>query len=146
MKKLLFTALASSALLFTGCANNTYSSQNVGSIERIQYGEVVEARFITVSDDGLGTLGGAIIGGLAGSVFGGGKGKTAMTAAGALAGGAIGNQMNQSQGQELRIRLENGEEFTTTTKASTTPSVFRAGDKVRVYINGNRITRIYLRN
>lgn len=40
-----------------------------------------------------GTVGGAIVGGLLGSTIGGGRGRTAMTAVGAGAGGYIGNQM-----------------------------------------------------
>ncbi|WJJ94598.1 glycine zipper 2TM domain-containing protein [Neopusillimonas aromaticivorans] len=40
-----------------------------------------------------GTVGGAVIGGLLGSTIGGGRGRTAMTAVGAGAGGYLGNQM-----------------------------------------------------
>ena len=40
-----------------------------------------------------GTIGGAVVGGLLGSTIGGGRGRTAMTAVGAGAGGYLGNQM-----------------------------------------------------
>jgi surface antigen len=45
---------------------------------------------------GIGTLGGAALGGLAGSQIGGGSGKLAAVAVGTLLGAVVGNQVGQS--------------------------------------------------
>ena len=44
----------------------------------------------------IGTLGGAALGGLLGSQFGGGTGKLALTGAGVLVGGLVGNQVGKA--------------------------------------------------
>ncbi|MGH8426623.1 MAG: RT0821/Lpp0805 family surface protein [Gammaproteobacteria bacterium] len=63
------------------------------------------------SKEQTGTLVGAGAGALVGSQFGGGSGKTLMTIAGAiggaLAGGAIGKKMDQSDRQKTAMALEN---------------------------------------
>ena len=55
-------------------------------------------------NEGLGTVSGAVIGGLVGSRFGQGGGKVAAIAAGALLGGFLGNQIGRNLDQEAQAR------------------------------------------
>ena len=55
----------------------------------------------------LGTLGGAVAGGLIGNQFGGGRGRTVATIAGTLIGGLIGNQVGQYLSQQDQVYAQN---------------------------------------
>lgn len=83
MRKGIITAL-SVCLLATGCAD----LQGIGPKQ------------------GIGTLGGAALGGLGGSQFGGGSGKMAMTAAGTLLGAFIGSGIGVSLDRADRAYAE----------------------------------------
>ena len=48
----------------------------------------------------VGSVGGALVGGVVGSQFGGGVGKAAATIGGAIVGGAVGNQVGKSMDNE----------------------------------------------
>jgi len=145
MKTFILALGIATAVIFSGCATATHSSQNVGQISQVHYGKVLHVASATISDDGLGTMGGTVLGGLAGSVVGKGRGNTLAIVGGALAGGATGNQLNQSSGQELTILLNNGEEITTVVSNKTTGISFRPGDEVALRIRNGRVTRIDLR-
>lgn len=56
----------------------------------------------TGPNEGIGTVGGAVVGGLIGSRFGGGAGKAAAIAGGALLGGFLGNQIGKGLDQEAQ--------------------------------------------
>jgi outer membrane lipoprotein SlyB len=145
--KSLFLAISlSAAILLTGCANRpTHTPQSVGQISKIYYGKVLHVRNAVIGDDGLGTVGGAIIGGLAGSAIGKGRGNTLAIVGGALAGGAAGSNLNQSSGQELTILLENGDEISTVVSNKTSGISFRPGDLVALRIQNGKVTHIDLR-
>jgi outer membrane lipoprotein SlyB len=105
-------------------------------------GVVQNVQQIYVQKQGNGTLGtiiGAVAGGVLGSTIGKGDGRTAATVVGAVAGGAVGNQVGQ-QGAgtvpafQVTIRLDNGQ-FATVTQAND-PGV-RPGDYVQ--INNNQV-------
>gem|GEM_PF-605739 len=68
MKKL---AVLFSLFLFFGCAPGTHQGKDIG------------------------TIAGAIVGGVIGHQFGGGSGKTIATAVGALAGGLVGSELGR---------------------------------------------------
>jgi outer membrane lipoprotein SlyB len=140
-----FILALATAVIFSGCATATHSSQSVGQISQVHYGKVLHVAHASISDDGLGTMGGAILGGLAGSAIGKGRGNTLAIVGGAIAGGAAGNQLNQSAGQELTILLDSGEEITTVVSNKTSSISFRPGDEVAMRIQNGRITRIDLR-
>ncbi|MDD2870205.1 RT0821/Lpp0805 family surface protein [Neomegalonema sp.] len=55
----------------------------------------------------LGTLGGAVAGGLIGNQFGGGRGRTVATIAGILVGGVLGNQIGQYLSQQDQVYAQN---------------------------------------
>ncbi|MDM8349705.1 glycine zipper 2TM domain-containing protein [Pseudomonas sp. sp1636] len=82
---------------------------------------------------GLGTLAGAVIGGVAGNQVGSGRGNTAATIAGSAGGAYIGHQL-EKRNQEVEayaitIRMDNGAYQTLTL---TTPGGLRVGDHVRI--------------
>ncbi|MBK1625386.1 glycine zipper 2TM domain-containing protein [Afifella marina DSM 2698] len=52
--------------------------------------------------EGIGTLGGAVVGGVLGNQIGHGSGRVAATAIGALAGGLIGNRVGANMDQQAR--------------------------------------------
>jgi outer membrane lipoprotein SlyB len=145
MKQFIIICTLSLGVLFSGCATATHSAQNVGQISQVHYGKVLHVAHATIADEGLGTMGGAVLGGLAGSAIGKGRGNTLAIVGGALAGGVAGNQLNQSAGQELTILLDSGEEITTVVSNKTTAISFRPDDEVALHIQNGRVTRIDLR-
>ena len=82
---------------------------------------------------GLGTLAGAVIGGVAGNQVGGGKGKTAATVAGTAGGAYVGHQIEKrNQGPDsysFSVRMDNGS-YQTLTQATT--GSLNVGDRVRI--------------
>ncbi|CAN7584941.1 glycine zipper 2TM domain-containing protein [Trinickia sp. LjRoot230] len=108
-----------------------------------QYGTV--ARVVPIggatSPSGVvGTLVGAVAGGVIGNQFGGGHGREAATVIGALGGAVAGNQLGQRVGQpsgyRVDIQLSDGSMRSFDLQ---TPGDLRPGDRVR--IDGNQVSR-----
>lgn len=82
---------------------------------------------------GLGGVGGAVVGGLLGSQVGGGRGKDAMTVAGAVGGAVAGNEIEKrvksTKSYQITVRLDDG---STRVFTESSPPAWRAGDKVRI--------------
>lgn len=82
---------------------------------------------------GLGSVAGAVIGGVAGHQVGSGSGNTAATIAGAAGGAYIGHQLEKrnqtASAYRITVRMENGAYQTL-----TQPSIgdLRVGDRVRI--------------
>ncbi len=133
-------------LFFTGCSDKLYTQSSVGQIENLHRAEVIAVRDVEIKDDGSGMVIGGVGGGALGSLFGGTtQDKQIATVVGAIAGAALGSQVNKNAGQELLLRLANGSEIVTLHKISkNTPYSFREGDRVKVYMTGGKISRIYL--
>ncbi len=135
------------SLLFSGCANKGgYTQNSVGQVERLYYAKITAIRNVEIKDDGEGVIWGGIGGALLGSLFGGTtRDQQWATAIGAVAGAAIGANANTDGGQELTLLFEDGKEVITVHRVDkNTPYSFREGDKVRVYMSGGKISRIYL--
>lgn len=79
----------------------------------------------------LGTVGGAVVGGVLGHQTGGGSGKTAMTVLGAVGGAMAGREIEKHQRSttiyDVRVRMDDG-----STSTFTVERVFDVGQKVRV--------------
>jgi len=149
VRKIFYSIVATGLLTFSGCAlggGGGYSQMNVGQTQIVKAGTVVSARMVNVSDDGVGTVLGAIAGGLIGAQFGGTNTDKALAGVGgALAGGALGNTVNSSTGQELTIRLDDGTEIRTVKNVnSNSPMSFRNGDRVRVYFQNSQVADVVL--
>ena len=129
------------SLSMFGCATGgvtVYSGASTGRISNVMYGQIIQADNVVLSDTGLGTVAGGVLGGVAGHQFGKGRGKTAMTIAGGVLGAAAGNQLAQSDGQSLVVRLDSGGEITFTQKGRQ----YRVGDRVALTVQGNEVTQV----
>lgn len=86
---------------------------------------------------GLGTIAGAVIGGVAGNQVGEGKGNTAATVVGAAGGAYVGNQIENRQkspdSYRITVRMQNGGYQTITQTTNTV----RVGDRVMVAGDGS---------
>ncbi|WP_178090657.1 glycine zipper 2TM domain-containing protein [Pseudomonas sp. SJZ079] len=82
---------------------------------------------------GLGTVAGAVIGGVAGHQVGSGSGNTAATIAGTAGGAYIGHQLEKrnqpADAYAITIRMNNGASQTLT---QPTTDGLRVGDRVRI--------------
>ncbi|SNS35495.1 Glycine zipper 2TM domain-containing protein [Noviherbaspirillum humi] len=92
---------------------------------------------------GLGTVAGAVVGGLLGNQVGSGNGRTAATVAGAAGGAYAGNQMQRNSraagGETYRVtvRMDNG---AVQTLAQDNAGMLQVGERVRV-ANGQVVER-----
>jgi outer membrane lipoprotein SlyB len=147
-----FAALAgglASVLILTGCATQSsssavYRSDQTQREQTVRMATVEAVRQITIQRDskGIGTVGGAVIGGLAGSTVGGGRGQDIATVVGAIgglvAGQAIEEKANQRPGLEITVKYDSGETRIIVQEADVD---VRPGDRVQV-ITGGGVTRV----
>lgn len=110
-----------------GDANNTNVRSGFGTVESV---ERVDRANVGI----LGTIGGAVVGGLLGSQIGGGSGQTAATIAGAAGGAYAGREVEQrtrgrAEVYKIYIRMDDGGYQAV---AQETAPVFRQGDRVRI--------------
>lgn len=117
-------------------SSQSYSTQ-YGVVDSIQ---VVQGN--TNTGPGLGTVAGAVVGGLLGNQIGGGGGRAAATVAGAVGGGLVGNNLenrNRAAGPgvyQIGVRLDNGTYMTVTQDSAADLGI---GNRVR--IDGGRVYR-----
>lgn len=119
MKRLIIAALLAPAVALTaGCASlspQDYSAGEARSVETVQYGSVVSVRPVRINGDQapVGTIAGAGVGGLLGSAVGHGNGSIAGAILGAVGGGLAGNAIEHNatthNGEEVVVRLDNGQ-------------------------------------
>jgi outer membrane lipoprotein SlyB len=126
MKKKLLTSAVVVALSLglSACAPNispdVVSASNANQAQTAVEGVIVSKRVVTVKGDSnmIGTLAGAGLGALAGSAVGGGNMRYATGLAGAVAGGAAGNaiedKLTTQQGIEYVVKLAQQDSGTTT--------------------------------
>ncbi|UGB39506.1 glycine zipper 2TM domain-containing protein [Frateuria soli] len=143
----LAAALAGS-LVLGGCAsgpydnggynNRGYQTSGYGSTRCENCGVVQDVQQVSIEGDNNATLGtviGAVAGGVLGHQVGGGKGKQAATVAGAVAGGVVGHEVGkrsgggQQLGWRVTLRLNNGQYATVTQKED--PGL-RVGDYAQI--------------
>jgi outer membrane lipoprotein SlyB len=142
--------VAVAALGVSACAPQTnsavYGSSQAMQASHVQYGTIVDVRYVEMrhmeqGDRAVGVVAGTLLGGAAGSQFGKGDGKTAMTAIGAVAGAALGDNLaqraNRHQATEWFVRLDGGR---TVAIVQNDPSL-HVGAHVKV-IDDGRSTRI----
>ena len=119
MKRILIAAILVPAVAVTAaCASygpQEYSAREARSIENVAYGTVVSVRPVRLNENqtGVGTVAGAAVGGLLGNTVGHGNGSIAATILGAVGGGLAGNAIERNattqNGEEVVVRLDNGQ-------------------------------------
>ncbi len=145
---LLIAALLASSIL-GGCAatssGEVYSAGQARQEMSVRLGVVESVRRVTLegSKSGVGTIAGAAIGGVGGSALGGGRGQSITTVLGAVAGGLIGNTLEEQGtrkvGLEITVKLDNGQLTAVTQEAD---EEFRPGERVRLLSSQRGVTRV----
>jgi outer membrane lipoprotein SlyB len=119
---------------------NRYDAQRMSSV---QDATVLSIRPVTLqgSQSGVGTVGGAVIGGIAGSNVGGPRTGGIVGVAGAIVGGLIGNAVErdatQQQAVEILVQLKNGDRRSVIQGVGS--ETFAAGDPVIMVTTGGRV-------
>ncbi len=141
-------AAAFGALALGGCAypggGADYRGYEVRGEQSVRFGVVESVRDVRIDarESGVGTAGGAVLGGLAGSNVGGGSGQIAGAIGGAILGGIIGQNIersaNERRGLEVTVLLDTGK-YLAIVQEGDEP--FRAGDRVRI-LSGRGNTRV----
>jgi outer membrane lipoprotein SlyB len=118
MKRSLIAAVLVPVALLAACTSYSpqeYRTGEARSIENVQYGAVVSVRPVRLSENpsGVGTVAGAAVGGLLGNTIGHGGGSIAGAILGAVGGGLAGNALEHGvtaqNGEEVVVRLDNGQ-------------------------------------
>ncbi len=127
--------------------NDVYDRSEVGVSRAVEFGTVINAREVTIkadqSDQDIGTLLGAGVGGGSGAYVGDGSGNAWATVGGAVAGAFIGNEISKelriSQGFEYMVQLQSGDIKTIVQEVNEDNPVLKAGDKVMLqYCDANK--------
>jgi outer membrane lipoprotein SlyB len=138
-------AIAAFALSLAGCAPSqradVYQYGQGMRAQTVEMGVVESVRYVQLAapNTGVGTVGGAALGGIAGAQIGGsGAANAAGAIAGAIVGGLVGNAVensaNQRNGIEVTVRLDSGR--TIAVPQESAGENFRPGDRVRVLSDG----------
>ena len=147
-KQITLIAAIAGAVSLTGCvvANpNTVSAYDAQRMSTVVDATVLSVRPVTLQgrDTGVGTVSGAVIGGIAGSNVGGPRTGGIVGIAGAVVGGLIGNAVErdatQQQAVEILLQLKNGDRRQVVQGIGT--DTFAAGDPVILVTTGGR-TRV----
>jgi outer membrane lipoprotein SlyB len=154
MKKLFVTTgLALTMIMATGCADKGISKAHVGQSMTVKPGIVQSVQIVALNTDGVGNTLGAVVGAAAGAAaghqVGGGTGQDVATIAGgvlgAVVGGAAGDRMDTNQGQQIVVKLDNGQTVATVLNLNgATPQVM-VGQAVNVLYSGSKIVNITAR-
>jgi outer membrane lipoprotein SlyB len=105
----------------------------------VQTAQITDIRDVTLGGDqssGIGSVAGAVLGGLAGGKVGSGTGRTITSIGGAIAGGVAGHRIESAMATrtvtELTIRFENGDVRTYNVEPG---AAFRIGETVKITTN-----------
>ena len=120
-------------------AGNVYSRDETRRASEVKMGVIEHIRSVQIegTKSHVGTVAGAVIGGLAGRGVGGGTGRDVATAAGAVAGGLAGAGVEElatrRPGFEYVVKLDNGQTLAVVQEDGG--EQFGAGERVRVLEN-----------
>ncbi len=127
------------------------SADEARQMQQVMYGHVTAIHHVKINNDGsmgtsLGLVGGAIIGAIIGNMFGGGTGKTLATigggVAGSAAGYATGQALNNQEGYQIEVQLDNGQRVSVVQGTDTS---FTLGQKVSI-VQSNSHVRVVPHN
>jgi outer membrane lipoprotein SlyB len=137
------------AALLAGCvttpqSGSVYHAHQTQTEHVVRTGTIESVRNVVIAnpESGVGSMGGAALGGIAGSYAGHGRGSAAASIAGAIAGGLLGQRVeasaNNRPGVEITVKLDSGEVRAVT---QTADELFQPGERVRLLSDGY-MTRI----
>ena len=136
-------------LVLSGCpasmSGGAYTRDQSRQAQDVQLGYVESVRQVLIegTKSGVGTVGGAALGGVAGSTIGRGRGQVAGAIGGAVVGGLVGSAIEENAtrqpGLEITVRLDNGR-MLAVTQAADEP--FYRGDRVRVLTSYEGVARV----
>jgi outer membrane lipoprotein SlyB len=147
-KQIALIAAIAGAGSLTGCvvANpNTVSAYDAQRMSTVVDATVLSVRPVTLQgrDTGVGTVSGAVIGGIAGSNVGGPRTGGIVGIAGAVVGGLIGNAVERDatkqEAVEILVQLKNGDRRSVVQPVG--PDGFATGEPVIMVTTGGR-TRV----
>jgi outer membrane lipoprotein SlyB len=130
-----------SVLVFSGCATNegpSYDGSSYQEIKRVEIGSVLATKAVVIEDSGNGAFLGTVIGAVLGSTLGGGNGQILTSLGGGIAGYYAGEELSKANGEELTVRLENGETVIVVIKGNH----INTGDKVKIIKDGNKVAQV----
>lgn len=139
------------AFLVAGCASqtgSTVSSSQARTAQTVSFGTITHLApaFIENNASGLGTAGGAVVGGVAGSTMGRGQGRVLTTLGGAVIGGLAGTgierSVNSRDGIDITVRLENGQSISVVQELGAEERGMAVGDRVRVMHGADGSARV----
>ncbi|MCF6310722.1 MAG: glycine zipper 2TM domain-containing protein [Sulfurimonas sp.] len=139
--KYLISLLATSLLIFSGCATNIgpeYEGQSYKQVKRYEIGTVTKSRAIVITDDGSGKFVGTLVGAVLGSLVGSNKGSVLAMLGGGLGGHYVGSEIAKANGEELTVELDHGEEVVIVLKGNH----FLAGDRIKIIRDGNKVAQV----
>lgn len=149
LKTAAVVVMLASGLVLAGCASSlsggAYSRAQVRGVQEVRLGYVESVREVLIegTQSGVGTMGGAALGGLAGSNLGKGNGRAAGAIGGAIVGGLVGSAIEQNTtrqpGLEITLRLDSGR-LLAITQAADEP--FNRGDRVRLLTGYDGTARV----
>lgn len=142
----LLIALAALAGCGTRQTGSVYNQGEAGREQTVRFATVESTRTVAIAGNrsGVGTAAGGVIGGIAGSEVGRGKGSAVGAVLGGVggivAGEAIEEGATRKEGQEITVRLDNGELRAIVQQGD---EAFKAGERVRLLTSGGltRVTR-----
>ncbi len=129
------------SFIISGCASQTggsFSSSQTRQAQTVTMGTItlLEPAFIENDPSLVGTMGGAVVGGVAGSAIGGGRGRILTTLGGAVLGGLLGTgierSLNSHDALEIVVRLDNNQTIAIVQQLGAEERSLRVGDRVRV--------------
>lgn len=141
-------AVGALAVVASGCATQSsspdiYRSSDTQREQTVRMATVESVRKVTIQRDnqGVGTVGGAVVGGLAGSTIGGGRGQDIATVLGAIGGAVAGQAIeqgsNKREGLEIVVKYDDSGETRVIVQEADVD--LRPGDRVRVVSGGGRV-------
>jgi len=144
------TSLALLLVLSTGCSPKGYAKSAVGQNMTVQPGVVQSVRQVVMENNGVGNALGGIVGTVAGTAagakVGGGSGQIVATvlggALGSVVGGMAGNEMDTDYGQEVIVKLNNGQTAATVLRINGQTQALQAGQAVNVFYSAGGIANI----
>jgi len=144
MRSVKVTAILMISVLLAACASSNsgsvYSRDEARRVQTIKMGVVESVRQVKLegTKSPVGTVGGAVVGGVAGSTVGHGAGSSIAAVVGAIAGGIAGSALEEGvtrkNGLEITVKLDSGALVAVVQEAD---EQFNPGDRVRLVESGS---------